>query len=199
MRRISWRGIALIGVVATAPLCVTSALAAHRASDSRTQCPMRFLAVRQLANGRLPGRRTFTIVGERYRFQCRLYFSLADSINVPGEPPGSGGGGGSNPSESPGVLAWSYGGPCGPHPSVLVYGLLRAPSDSVRVREGHRTIVLRHAPIPAVLHAGGVLVYASMAGWPSELIVRRPDGKRVLDEKLRTGMGNCPPPVGASR
>jgi hypothetical protein len=193
MRRISWRGIVLIGVVATALLCVAPAAAAHRASDPRARCPLRFLTVRQLASGRLPGRRTFTIVGERYRFQCRLYFSLADSENVPGEPPGSGGGGSFNPLESPGVLAWSYGGLCGPHPSVLAYGLLRAPSDSVRVRVGHRTIVLRHASIPAVLHAGGVLVYASWAGWPSELIVRRPDGKRVLDEKLRTGLGNCPP------
>jgi hypothetical protein len=121
-------------------------------------------------------------IGERYRFEGRLYFSLADSINTPGTPPG--GGGSFNPSQSPAVLAWSDDVSCAPHRYALVYGLLRAPSDSVRARQDHRTTVLRHASIPAVLHAGGVLVYASLASPPSELIVRRPDGKRVLDDKL---------------
>jgi hypothetical protein len=167
--------------------------------------PVKFVTggIRELAHGKLPGGQTFTIIGERYRFEGRFYFSLAFSINrpgtppgvggVPGPPPGGNGGGSFNPSESPGVLVWNYFVACAP-PYALAYGLLRAPSDSVRAREGHRTTVLRHVSIPAVLHAGGVLVYASLAGPPSELIVRRPDGKRVLDDNLPTLPTNCQPP-----
>jgi hypothetical protein len=163
--------------------------------------PVKFVAGgnRELAHGKLPGGQSFTIIGERYRFEGRLYLSLAISVNRPGTPPGGGGGGSFNPSESPGVLAWTGMYACAP-PYAVVYGLLRAPSDSVRVRKGHRTTVLRHAAIPAPLHAGGVLVYASLAGPPDELIVRGPDGRRVLDNKLSTSPTNCQPPrSGASR
>jgi hypothetical protein len=153
----------------------------------------RFFAVRQLAHGSLPRRRTFTVTGERYRFQGRVYFTLAVSINRPGAPPGGGGGGGFNPSESRGVLAFTFITVCGYHPYAVVFGLLRATSDKVVAVRGPRASVLRHVLIPGVLHARGVLVYAPLAGPPSELVVRQPDGKRVLDQKF----GNGPCPAGA--
>jgi hypothetical protein len=146
---------------------------------------MRFIAVRQLAHGTLPGRQTFTLTGERYRFQCRLYLTLAIAVNRPGTPPGGGGGASFNPVEEPGALASTYmtDGTC-PHRYAVVFGLLRARSDVVLARRGHRTTVLRHTSIPAVLRAHGVLVYAVLADAPNQVIVKRPDGKRVLDQKF---------------
>lgn len=154
---------------------------------------MRFLAVRHLAHGTLPGRETFTITGERYRFQCRLYFSLAISINRPGAPPGGGGGGAFNPSQSPGVLAFTFvtANTC-PHTYAVVFGLLRTPSGVVLARRGNRTTMLRHTAIPSVLHAHGVLVYARLADAPNEVIVQRRDGQRMLDTRFPLG-GPCLP------
>jgi hypothetical protein len=183
-----------IGVVASALVCVAPAIAGAIAAVA--PAPVKFVAggTQELAHRKLPGGQTFTIIGERYRFEGRVYFSLASSVNRPGTPPGGGGSSSFSPSEQPGVFVSSVQVACNP-PYALVFGLLRAPSDSVRAREGHRTTVLRQASIPAVLHARGVLVYASLAGPPSELIVRRPDGNRVLDDKLRTPPANCQPPV----
>lgn len=171
----------------------STARAAQRQSDLLAHSPVRFIAVRQLAHGRLPGKQTFAITGERYRFQGRLYFSLAISINRPGEPPGGGGGAGFNPSQSPGVLAFTFitANTC-PHTYAVVFGLLRARSDLVLARRGHHTTVLRHASIPAVLHANGVLVYGRLADAPNEVSVQRPDGKRLLDDKFQIG-GRCLP------
>ena len=163
--------------------------ATDRGSASGESDP--WIAVRQLAHGTLPHRRTFTIIGERYRFQGRVYFSLAVSINRPGAPPGGGGGASFNPSESRGVLAFTFMTVCGHHPYAVVFGLLRATTDKVVARRGHGTTVLPHVLIPGALHARGVLVYAPLAGPPSELIVRQPDGKRVLDQRFPSN-GPCP-------
>jgi hypothetical protein len=151
-----------------------------------------------LAHGALPGKQTYTITGERLRFQGRVYFTLAISIDRPGEPPGGGGGASFNPSQTPGIFANTTLSACVPHPYAVVFGLLRAPSDTVVVRRGRGRTVLRHIPIPAVLHAHGVLAYARLAGVPSEVIVKRPDGTRALDEKLPGG-GCSPGMVIASR
>jgi hypothetical protein len=142
--------------------------------------------IRQLAHGTLPGRQTFTISAERYRFQDRPYFALSIAINRPGEPPG--GDGSFDPAQSRGVLASAVVA-CGPARYAVVFGLLRARSDSVLAIRDHRTTSLRHVSIPAALHAGGVLVYAALAGPPSELTVRQPNGKPALDEKFPTHKG----------
>jgi hypothetical protein len=139
--------------------------------------------IRQLAHGTLPGQQTFTIRGERYWFQDRLYFTLSIAINRPGEPPG--GDRSFDPAQSRQVLA-STAVACGPARYAVVFGLLRARSDSVLALRDHRTTSLRHVSIPAALHAGGVLVYASRAGPPSELTVRQPNRKQALDEKFPT-------------
>jgi hypothetical protein len=171
----------------------STALAAHRTSD-QARCPVRFFAVEQLAHGTLPGRQSFTITGARYRFQCRVYFSLGLSVDRPGEPPGGGGGASFNPSQVPGVLAVSYMTPnaCA-HNYAVTFGLLRAGSDVVLARRGDRLTVLRHVAIPAVLDARGVLVFGVSADAPNEVIVKRPDGKRLLDQKLFQFPGRCTP------
>jgi hypothetical protein len=165
--------------------------AARPASARLKQTPIRWFAVRHLARGSLPGRQTFTITGERYRFQGRVYFTLAISIDRPGAPPGGGGGGSFNPSQTPGTFAYTEIAVCGRHPYSVVFGLLRAPADVAVVRRGNRRAFLRHVAIPAVLHAHGVLAYVPLSGPPSEVILHRPDGKRVLDDKFSGGF--CSP------
>jgi hypothetical protein len=165
---------------------------AQRMAARPAHSPIRWIAVRQLAHGTLPRRRTFTIIGERYRFHGRVYFSLAVSVNRPGAPPGGGGGTSFTPSLSRGVLAFTFMVACGPHLLyAVVFGLLRATSDKVVARRGHGTTVLQDVLIPGALHARGVLVYAPLAGPPSEVIVRQPDGKRVLDQRFPS-TGPCP-------
>jgi hypothetical protein len=144
----------------------------------RPPAPVAERAVRQLAHGSLPGGQLFTIVGQRYRFAGRLYFSLNVAITRP-----DGGSAGFTPAQSPGVLAYTADVACTPHPYAVMFGLLRAPSDAVIAREGRSRTVLPHVSIPSVLHAHGVLVYASLTSYPSEMTVVRPDGKRVLDDK----------------
>ena len=184
-------GLVSYGASSARAISQSAAVAGQRASRPLARGPVRFFAVRTLAHGALPSRRTFTILGERYRFQGRVYFTLAVSINRPGAPPGGGGGASFNPSQSRGVLASTFMTVCGHHPYAVVFGLLRATSDKVVARGGHSTTVLQHVLIPGVLHAGGVLVYAPLAGPPSELIVRQPDGTRVLDQNYPS-TGPCP-------
>lgn len=183
--------LVVVGGLSARSIPQSTAGIAQRTAAWRAQSPIRWIAVRHLAHGTLPRRRTFTIIGERYRFQGRVYFSLAVSIDRPGAPPGGGGGASFNPSQSRGVLAFTFMTVCGHHPYAVVFGLLRATSDKVVARRGHGTTVLQHVLIPGALHARGVLVYAPLAGPPSELIVRQPDGKRVLDQRFPS-TGPCP-------
>jgi hypothetical protein len=186
--------VVVLGGWSARSISQSTAGSAHRTAARPAESPIRWIAVRQLAHGTLPHRRTFTIIGERYRFQGRVYFSLAVSINRPGAPPGGGGGASFNPSQSRGVLPFTFMTVCGHHPYAVVFGLLRATTDNVVARRGHGTTVLQHVLIPGALHARGVLVYAPLAGPPSELIVRQPDGKRVLDQRFPS---NVPCPAGA--
>lgn len=190
MRR--WKLLVLVcllaGVGAYGASLVGPSSQAARAASPR---PIRWIAVRDLAHGTLPGRQTFTIRGERYRFHGRVYLTLAISIDRPGTPPGGGGGASFNPSQIPGALAYTALVACSPRPYAVVFGLLRAPSDVVVVRHGKATTVLTHAPIPPALKAQGVLAYERLGGPPSELILRRPDGRRLRDDKLQAG--RCSP------
>jgi hypothetical protein len=140
--------------------------------------PLAERGIRQLVRGSLPGGQLFTIVGQRYRFGGRLYFSLNIAITRP-----DGGGGGFTPAQSPGVLAYTADVSCTPHRYAVVFGRLRAPSGQAIAREGRGRSVLRHASIPTVLHAHGVPVYGSLTRYPSEVTVIRPDGKRVPDDE----------------
>jgi hypothetical protein len=183
--------LVVLGGLSARSISQSAAGAAQRTAAQRVQSPIRWIAVRQLAHGTLPGRQTYTILGERYWFERHVYFTLAISIDRPGLPPGGGGGGSFNPSQTPGVFAYTAFGACVPHPYAVVFGLLRSASDRVVVRLGSSRTVLPHIPIPAVLHAHGFLAYARVAGAPSEVIVKRPGGTRVLDDKLHGG--RCSP------
>jgi hypothetical protein len=175
----------VLGGLSARSISQSTARAAQRTAAQREQSPIRWIAVRQLAHGTLPGKQTYTIIGERYWFQRRVYFTLAISVDRPGLPPGGGGGGSFNPSQRRGIFAYTAFGACVPHPYAVVFGLLRVTSDRVVVRHGSTTAVLHQIPIPAVLHAHGVLVYARLAGAPNEVIVKRPGGPPALDDKLQ--------------
>lgn len=177
--------MAVLGGLSARSITQSAAAAGQRATGQTAHSPIRWSAVRQLARGTLPGKQTYTIIGERYRFQRRVYFTLAVSTDRPGLPPGGGGGGGFNPSQTPGIFVYTAFAACVPRPYAIVFGLLRAPSDMVVARRGSRRTVLRHVSIPPVLHAHGVLAYARLGGPPSEVTVQRPDGTRLLDDKLQ--------------
>jgi hypothetical protein len=161
---------------------------------------VRFLAVQQLASGKLSGGETFDIGGELYRFQGRVYFAIYTSVNAPGAPPGGGGGGSFNPAQTPGVLAWEDSFEC-PHPhGVLVDGLLRDQAAWVLARYGSATTALRQVHIPPVFGVVGDLVYAVLPRPPRELEVMRYDGHGFTNETFagNTRMCSSPNPVGPS-
>jgi hypothetical protein len=65
-----------------------------------------------------------------------------------------------------------------------VYGILRAPGDSVLARTPSGLVQLTKVPISAHLQSGGPLAYGVFAALPSELIVRRSDGTVLYAESL---------------
>jgi hypothetical protein len=68
---------------------------------------------------------------------------------------------------------------CLPQPYAIVYGLLKAPRDTVLARVSGTLVPLRKVAIPARLHAGGVLVYGAFTPMPTELLVRNASGRTV--------------------
>ena len=73
---------------------------------------------------------------------------------------------------------------CKPHPYTILYSLLRQPGDTVLSRTGTTITPWRTVPIPADLHAGGVLVYTVLAEPPEEITLRAPDGHTVVGKTL---------------
>lgn len=134
--------------------------------------------IRILVHSRVPRGPAFSIKGEAYRFLGHIHFALAVEVT-------NGAGGGESPSgRKPSLFSWAVWRACKPHPYAILYGLLKNPSDTVLARTAGTLRRLRRAPIPAYLHAGGVLVYTASTTVPSELIVRTPSGRTVLTEKL---------------
>ena len=185
-RRSGWlgtgmRAVPILTSLAIAVAVVVFAIGVHArraVSPAQTAGRVHVLAVQQLVSGRLPGRETFDIVGERYRFQGRTYFGLDVHINRAGAPAGAGGGVSFTPAQTPGDLAWSEIFGC-PHPrEVIVYGLVRVPAAEVDARIGNAVIPLSQDPwLPQIPRADGVLFYGVLRGLPSELIVSRANEK----------------------
>ncbi len=73
---------------------------------------------------------------------------------------------------------------CQPHEYAILYGLLRDPRDRVLARGPDGLVPLRRAPMPASLHAHGVVSYAALPAVPSEVLVRTPTGRTVLVANL---------------
>jgi hypothetical protein len=73
---------------------------------------------------------------------------------------------------------------CQPQPYAIVYGLLKAPGDSVLALVSGKLVALRKLAIPAHLHAGGVLAYGTFSPLPTELVVRNASGATIGRENL---------------
>jgi hypothetical protein len=73
---------------------------------------------------------------------------------------------------------------CQPQPYVIVYGLLKAPGESVLALVSGKLVPLRTLAIPAHLHAGGELAYGTFSPLPTALVVRNASGATVARENL---------------
>jgi hypothetical protein len=144
-----------------------------------TKHALKFLpgGIRTIVKDRAPGGAVFSIIGERYSFLGGIHFALKVEIK-------NGGGGGESASgQKPNVLSTALWTGCLPHPYAVVYGLLKAPRDTVLARVSGVLHALRHVALPASLHTKGVLVYLAAPAVPSELIVRSSDGQTIITEK----------------
>jgi hypothetical protein len=139
----------------------------------------------------------FTIRAERYRklgsvhFELKLQESNEELI---------GGGSGSFEANIALPRGWRVFHPqassgCQPQPYVIVYGLLKAPDDSVLARVSGTLVPLRKVLIPAHLHAGGVLAYGELSPLPTELLVRDASGRTIdranLAEAAKSNTETC--------
>ncbi|HTW41371.1 MAG TPA: hypothetical protein VMD79_03560 [Solirubrobacteraceae bacterium] len=71
---------------------------------------------------------------------------------------------------------------CQPQPYAIVYGVLKAPHDTVLALVAGRLVPLRKVLIPARMHAGGVLVYGAFSPLPTALLVRGARGRTISRE-----------------
>jgi hypothetical protein len=158
----------------------------------------------RLIHENVPGGPSFTIRAERFRDLGVSYFELkaevgeqrlfstgaeigglfgTESESEPGPPRGLLGRAIPIGGFGKGALfAPHTSGGCEPQPYAIVYGLLKAPRDTVLARVSGKLVPLRKVAIPARLHAGGVLVYGAFSPLPSELVVRSPAGKIIASE-----------------
>ena len=158
----------------------------------------------RLIHESLPQGPSFTIRAERFRKLGATYFELKAEVSEQrlfstGDELGSlfGTESESEPGPPPGVLGhairlggFGEGSPfaphtsdgCEPQPYAIVYGLLRAPRNTVLARVSGKLVPLRKVTIPARLHPGGVLAYGAFSPLPSELLVRSPAGKIIASE-----------------
>ncbi len=140
----------------------------------------------------------FTIRAERYRKLGSVHFEL--KLQESNEELILGGGGGSFDANVAAPRDWRVFDPqassgCQPQPYVIVYGLLKAPDDSVLARVSGTLVPLRKVLIPAHLHAGGVLAYGELSPLPTELLVRDASGRTIdranLAEAARSDTETC--------
>jgi hypothetical protein len=87
-----------------------------------------------------------------------------------------------HPARSP--FLPSLGGECPPAEWSVVYGVLKKPGTSVTAVTAGGEVRLATVPIPADLHAGGVLAYGAFAQTPQRLIVRDGAGHVIAGENL---------------
>jgi hypothetical protein len=78
----------------------------------------------------------------------------------------------------------SFGGECPPAEWSIVYGVLEKPGASVAAVTNGGEVKLTTAPIPARLHAGGVLAYGLFPQTPQRLVVRDGAGRAISTEDL---------------
>lgn len=154
--------------------------------------PVQFLpgGIRKLVQGTLPTHEAFSIVARRYRFQGHIYFDLSAQLQEPARALGGrGGGGGSDfsPSQSSNAFPFSQLVVCSEHPMILLWGLLRAPSDTAFLGEGSKDAQLTRVSIPMNFHTRGELAYGFLKS-STTLIVKNATGKVIEKQYLE------PPP-----
>jgi hypothetical protein len=170
-----------------------------------TKHPVKYVrgGIVQLVHESPPQTPSFTIRAERYRKFGVAHFEL--KLRASNEETLFGGGGDSfesdfaNPEESQPLPAGTgraivpHGNPvfepsassgCLPQPYVILYGILKAPRDTVLARVSGTLVELPKVAIPARLHAGGVLVYGALSPLPTELLVRGPSGRTIATRDL---------------
>ncbi len=143
--------------------------------------------------GAVHGGPTFSITGTRRpspRSNISLEVELANEGEAGGMQREEGELGAALPRRSRRAdpFAWQIRTGCAPHEFAIFYGILKASRDTVLVRESDGLERLRRAKIPASLRADAVLAYIVLPTAPSELVVRKPDGKTIFAEKL-VGVG----------
>jgi len=138
---------------------------------------------RALARATVPGGPMFTIVGEHYRFLGHSYFELKLELDEAGlNSSANNFYRSSEPVRS--KLKWNSEMTCTPHPSLIIYSVLKNPRDAVLVRYSDQLAELRRVRIPAGMHAGGVLVYTAPPALPTELVLRGANGRTIASESL---------------
>jgi hypothetical protein len=167
-----------------------------------TKHPIKYFpgGIVQLAHGSLPQGPSFTIRGEGYRklgadhFELKLKVSNEELLFGGGGEGGSLEGGVALPNGVR-VLEPQASSGCLPEPYAIVYGLLKAPRDTVLARVSDTLVPLRKVAIPGRLHPGGVLVYGAFTPLPTELLVRNQSGKTVdrkdLSETAKSDTETC--------
>ena len=167
-----------------------------------TKHPIKYFTggIVQLAHGSLPRGPSFTIRGEGYRKLGADHFELKLKVSNEELLFSGGGEGGSlegNVALPNGVrvLEPQASSGCLPEPYAIVYGLLKAPRDTVLARVSGTLVQLRKVAIPRRLHPGGVLVYGDFTPLPTELLVRNQSGKTVdkkdLSETAKSDTETC--------
>jgi hypothetical protein len=175
-------GIGLSGCGASNP---------HRGQSSHPS-GFEMYSTERLIQGQMPDGGTFAITGERYRFHGEAYFGLKATVS------GSSGrhrpsGGTSSTSiklqrKQPLLTLFIQTSCVDARPYVLAAGIVRALGDIVIAINHTRSITtLRQLPIPARFRVGGTLAYALLPWFPSQIIVRSPNG-RILTRERYTGL-----------
>ena len=155
-----------------------------------TKHPVKYFpgGIVRLVHDSLPQGPSFTIRGERYRKLGSVHFELKLQVSNEELLFGGGSGGAFEGSvaipngRQPFKPQASSG--CQPHPYAIIYGLLKAPNDTVLARVSGALVPLHKVAIPAHLHAGGVLAYGAFSPLPTELLIRAASGRTIARQNL---------------
>jgi hypothetical protein len=159
-----------------------------------------------LTRGRLADGEMYSVIGSRYRYEGATYFGLTLASNGPARPANSSVSAppqvGSSVSTS--IREGARGEPLdllltvgceGDTLDAFAAGVLRDGRDSIVAHGPGYGITLHHAPIPANLHATGVLVYGHLPSPPTEIVTVGADRTEVRRENygaLARPSQSCP-------
>ena len=163
------------------------------ASDSLPQGPSFSISGERSSGFSIGGKRSTSIGAPRFELRVEVAPEEEGGDLISGAGGialiGSSVGGPPTPKSSPFALQMTTG--CQPHEYTILFGLLRAPADTVLARSPGSLQPFQKVRIPASLHVRGVLAYIPLAAVPSEVLVRTPTGKTVLTENLAHRAGEA--------